>query len=290
MLNFPASWRFESPGESLQPSTVSKFIEVVSRVAAQGDRWDIIEHYKYYFAGAHGGTFYRSSSLSWAESDLDSSMRNAGENPALFIEAFYTAGIDLWTKHPNFGVPDVARINRMLREDGVAFEIRPPDLISLIDAPAPIAVPERQPSLDEQAQELIQKSLRQSEQFLLEGHNRPAVAEILWLLETVSTAFRGLDPGAGTIEEKYFNKIAYELRKQHKGQMLDQVLSWVTTLHGWASSPTGGGVRHGTDIRSAADMPAAEARLYCNLIRSYITYLMAEHEKISAARNPRNGG
>src|SRR5271166_367595 len=70
------------------------------------------------------------------------------------------------------------------------------------------------------------------------GRHRQAVQEILWLLETVSTAFRGLDTGVATVQGKYFNKIAEDLRKHHKGTTLDQVLTWVPTLHGYLSSPT----------------------------------------------------
>jgi hypothetical protein len=49
--------------------------------------------------------------------------------------------------------------------------------------------------------------------------------EILWLLETVATAFQGLDMGAGTIQGKYFNKTAEDLRKHHKGKILEQLLA-----------------------------------------------------------------
>ena len=96
-------------------------------------------------------------------------------------------------------------------------------------------------SLDQQAQEIIQQSLKQSEQFLSEGRERQAVQEILWLLETVSTAFQGLDTGNGTVQGKYFNKIADDLRRHHKGKILDQVLAWVTTLHGYLLLPHGRG-------------------------------------------------
>jgi hypothetical protein len=101
--------------------------------------------------------------------------------------------------------------------------------------------------LDEQAQELIQRSLGDSEKFLLEGRGRAAVQEVLWLLETISTAFRDLDTETGTIQGKYFNKIAADLQKHNRGKTLDQVLGWITALHGYLSSPTGGGVRHGAD-------------------------------------------
>lgn len=105
--------------------------------------------------------------------------------------------------------------------------------------------------------------------------------EILWLMESVVTAFKGLSTGEATIEGKYFNKIVQELRAQKKGQTIEQALSWLSALHGYLSSPTGGGVRHGVDLKSGITIDADEGRLYCNLIRSYVTFLMAEHERMS---------
>lgn len=127
----------------------------------------------------------------------------------------------------------------------------------------------------------MQKSFEQSEKLLAEGHPRQAVQEILWLMESVVTAFKGPSTGDATIEGKYFNKIVPELRAHKKGQTIDQVLNWLTTLHGYLSSPTGGGVRHGADLKSGISIDADEGRLYCNLIRSYVTFLMAEHERMS---------
>ena len=43
------------------------------------------------------------------------------------------------------------------------------------------------------------------------------------------------------------------------------------TLHGYLSSPTGGGIRHGVDLREGLALQLDEAQLYCNLIRSYLT-------------------
>lgn len=284
MLNFPTSWRFEPPGEALPSAAIGDFAELISRMATQGDRWDIVEHFKAFFSRAAGIPFYRSSSSSWADSDLDSAMTSAARNAPLFIEAFYDACQDLHRENPIFGVASAGRINRILGERCAGFEIRSPDLIYVGNSAA-ITAPQIPPSFDEQAQALVQRSLQQSEQLLLEGRYRQAVGEILWLLETVSTAFRGLDSGLGTVQEKYFNKIAQELRRQHKGQALEHILNWMTTLHGFLSSPTGGGVRHGTDIRDAAEMPSGDAHLYCNLIRSYVGYLMAEHDRMTRRPN-----
>lgn len=59
-----------------------------------------------------------------------------------------------------------------------------------------------------------------------------------------------------------------------------QILDWMTKLHGYLSSPTGGGVRHGMDLKAGVAIQQNEARLYCNLIRSYITPLIEEHERL----------
>jgi hypothetical protein len=63
------------------------------------------------------------------------------------------------------GLPDLPRINRVLHENQAGYEIRPADLVSL-NRQVPVTVPERTASLDEQAQETIQKSLKDSEQLL----------------------------------------------------------------------------------------------------------------------------
>jgi hypothetical protein len=52
-------------------------------------------------------------------------------------------------------------------------------------------------------------------------------------------------------------------------------------LHGFLSSPTGGGVRHGVDLNEGVAVKLNEARLYCNLIRSYISFLISEHERVT---------
>lgn len=277
-MKLEASWRFDSPGP-LPREAVWAFDTLIGKIAAQGNRWSILEHFKRYFAGASGGTSGRSSSESWAESDLSKMMGQAADNAPLFIEAFYD-GCEALRDNDGLAVPNAGRINRILSEHGVGYEIRPPALVA-VGLHQPIAVPERYHSLDEQAQDIVQESLQQSEKLLAEGHPRQAVQEILWLMESVVTAFKGLNAGETTIEGKYFNKIVQELRAQSKGQTIEQVLGWLTTLHGYLSSPTGGGVRHGADLKSGITIDSDEGRLYCNLIRSYVTFLMAEHDRMS---------
>jgi len=282
MLKFDHSWRFDAPaniGRVLQ----NDFSELIGKIANQGDQQEILEHFKVYFAGAAGTTTSYSSSASWAQSDLDRFMGNAAQNAPLFIEAFYDACEALRKEQPNLGIPDVKKINRLLAEHETSFEIQATNLI-YHDSQAPIGVPEQMASLDDQAQALIKQSLDYSEQLLSEGKNRPAIQENLWLLETVSTAFKGLELESGTIQGKYFNRIIDDLRQAHRDKTLDQILSWVTTLHGYLSSPTGRGIRHGADLKAGIATQPNEARLFCNLIRSYITFLIAEHDRLTGTQ------
>jgi hypothetical protein len=131
-------------------------------------------------------------------------------------------------------------------------------------------------SLGERARNLIEQSLTQADRFLIEGKPRQAVQEILWLLETVSTAFEGRENALGAVEGKYFNTIVRDLRKLHHGKVLSEAMGWVSKLHGFLSSPSGGGVRHGLNLASGVEPASHEAKLYCDLTRSYIAYLLAE--------------
>lgn len=99
----------------------------------------------------------------------------------------------------------------MLTEGECEFEIRPPYIVTR-SPQAIIAPPERVASLDEQAHALIDQSLASASRFLDEGRHRAAVQEMLWLLETVATAFKGMESEAGTVQGKYFNKIATDLK------------------------------------------------------------------------------
>jgi hypothetical protein len=276
MLEFNEAWRFDSPG-SIPSGVVEGFSNLIGKIASQGDRHQLLEHFKSYFAAAAGFASNWSSSASWAETDLDRYMHHTAENAPLFIEAFYDACESL--RPSGIALPNLNRVNRILLENDARYEISPPDLL-VRNPQVQITLPERSRSLDEQAVELIQHSLKESESLLSEGRWRQAVQEVLWLLETVSTAFQGLDSGTGTIQGKYFNKIAADLRSHNRGKTLDQVLGWITALHGYLSSPTGGGVRHGTDLKAGIAIEPGEARLFCNLIRSYIDFLLTEHERL----------
>jgi hypothetical protein len=279
MLHFDGAWRFDSPGP-IPKGVVADFMELISKIAAQGNRKQLLEYFKGYFASAAGVTHSTSSNEAWAQCDLEQLVDQASANAPLFIEAFYNACEDLRARRPEMGLPDTARLNRILTEHGAGYQIRLPDLLATSHHVS-IAVPERPPSLDARAQEIIETSLATSERLLADGHNRQAVQEILWLLETVTTAFRGLSIAETSVEGKYFNRIIGEIRRTNRGKNSEQIMTWMMALHGYLSSPTGGGVRHGVDLKEGLAIQPSEARLYCNLIRSYITFLIGEHARLN---------
>jgi hypothetical protein len=287
-LKFPGNWRFAPPpdGEFInsripEPS-LQEFIDVVQKVANQGvRRWDALEIFKGAF-GASG----RSSNESWAESDLERAMAQAAENAPLFLDQLFNGFERLRVEPDGWFVPDAAHINAILLRNNVGYEVRLPDLIAREANSSSIAVRVPEPSLEERARATIHASLERSEELLIQGYSREAVQECLWLLETVSTAFKGIATESGKVEGKYFNKIVKDLRSKHSGKTLEQILGWIFSMHGYLSSPTGGGVRHGMDLDQGVDLDQNQARLFCNLIRSYIQFLLVEHDAIGRRGRP----
>ncbi len=270
-LNMPSAWRYGAPGE-MPNFAVHAFDTLVQTIASQTDSsWSIYETFKAKFNGGYS----LSSSESWAMSDLHTAMMAAASNAPVFIGAFWDGCMQIQSDYPQIGLPDASVVNQILYAHEIPYELRPPDLLAR-HPQDPIAVAAPVKSIGERAHELIRASLDEADRLLLEQRPRPAVQEILWLLETVATAFEGQESGAGTVEGKYFNSIVRELRAHNRGGALAEALGWMAKMHGFLSSPGGGGVRHGTKLSDDVSPTMREAHLYCNLTRSYINYLLAE--------------
>ena len=267
----PTAWRFRSPG-AMSPAAVNVFNSLVHTIAGQSESsWSIFETFKAKFNGGYSS----SSNESWAITDLHSAMMRGADNAPVFISAFWDGCAEVQASHPEVGLPDADVLNQILYEHEIPYEVRPPALLAR-HPQTPVVVQAPEKSLGERAHALIHASLDQADRLLLEQRPRQAVQEILWLLETVSTAFHGLESGTGTVEGKYFNEIVRGLRNNNRGSALAEALGWMTKMHGYLSSPGGGGVRHGTQLAAGVSPSQREAHLYCNLTRSYINYLLAE--------------
>lgn len=184
----------------------------------------------------------------------------------MFLEALYDSFSGVQNRYPDLALPDLGHVNMILARTDAGFQIDPPNLVSTraYHSVQVVAVP---PTLEEQARDLIERSLSQSQSFLDSGQYKQSVAEIIWLLESIVTAFRGVEIDTVTVQGKYFNVIAKELRASSSGSTLDRALGWLSEVHGYLSSPTGGGLRHGMDLNKGRSIGASEARLYCNLMR-----------------------
>ena len=286
VLSFPGAWRFAPPRgdptiEAIPDAAVSEFFNLIKRTATQGDPQSFLELFKTFFCRATGNSRMRSSSASWAETDLYDEMRSASDNPPLFIEAFFDACEATRARSPDYSAPDAGMINGVLQRHQIGYRIELPNLILSGVATGVVEVSERPPTLEDRALDTVQRSLHRAEELLAAGRGREAVQETLWLLETVTTAFRGVDTGSGTVEGRYFNRIVRDLRSAHHGTTFDRVLEWVISIHGFLSSPTGGGVRHGLDLREGLEPSPNEAKLFFNLIRSYLSFLLAEHQRLA---------
>ena len=286
-LKFKGLWRFEPPQDTeyilghVPQQAVDEFVEMVNKLAPQADRWDTLELFKRHFIESTGSTHWRSSALHFAEHDLQRDAALAAQNAPLFIEAFFDACRSFEGQDEDRYAPDEARINAVLAKHNIGFEIRGDRLVLRGAEPELIPVNAAAPTLAEQSVQVIQESLQRASETLQQGRGREAVQESLWLLETVTTAFKNLDTQAGSIEGRYFNQIVRELREANRGGTLDRVLHWAMGVHGYLSSPTGGGVRHGLDLQEGVQITENEARLFCNLIRSYINFLLVEHERMT---------
>lgn len=280
-LHLPEGSRFErrSVGEAIPQAAVSEFEGLIEKIAAQGNRWSLLEHFKGYFCGAIGAAHYWSSAESWAYTDLLSYTTEAAKTPALFVAAFYDACESL-RADGEYELPTVDLMNEILLENHVLLEIRPPHLVRLeIEGRVPHPAPPS--SLEESASAIVRESLQRAEDLLGQNHPREAVQEMLWILESIATIFRGATLSNVTVQGRYFNNIAKELKVASRGTTLERVVEWCTQLHGYLSSPTGGGVRHGLDLNNGNVISPEEGRLFCNLILSYVTYLMAEYARIT---------
>jgi hypothetical protein len=279
MLQFASKWRVTPPTDgSLRTSAITSeavddiysVIETMAAGAPQGEGWNVIEHYKGFFANAGGGYGGRSSSWDFAEYDLRQRMGEAASNAPKFIEAFHDGSQSARTRWTTILVPDCEFINAVLEKHDIGYVVDPPHL-KLRQAASLVSVSPS--SLLDTAHRELRDADSRSHQLLAEGRPREAVQNSLFLLESVTTAFNNIG-----VRGSYFTEIIKRLKIEKSGTILSNVLGWVTQLHGFLSAPKGGGVRHGIDL-ARDPIEHHEAELFCNLIHSYINYVLAEYDR-----------
>jgi hypothetical protein len=137
MLRFNGAWRFTPPldgqwkNQSIPLEAVGDFYTLITKTTTQGNRQEILEHFKGAFCASVGSRHVWSSDEGWAETDLQNTMNFAAENAPLFIEAFYDACDSLSNINKDYFAPDAALINAVCQRHNVGYEVRPPNLILL---------------------------------------------------------------------------------------------------------------------------------------------------------------
>ena len=175
MLKFKGSWRFTPPkdgdfyNQNIPTVAVDEFANMIMKLSNQGNRQEIIEHFKGYFCNAVGKTDVWSSSEGWAETDLFDYMAQASSNAPLFIEAIYDAGTEFLVNNSEFVTVDVELINQLIEKHNIGYEIIPPNLVVRKGNLTLVEVVKCPSTLTENAIELYQKSLQRSEELIAEG-------------------------------------------------------------------------------------------------------------------------
>jgi hypothetical protein len=281
-LDLPPSARFPRAGTMtpVPKAAVDEFIELLTKIAPHtNDRQRVLEHFKSCFCRAIHIPHHWSSGLYFVEHDLRNRMDRAASNPALFLEALYDS-IETVRVEGKYHVPPLDRINEICRQHELGYEIQPPNLVECQHDGIAVPKPSMPRTLTEEAAQILNESMDRAEQLLEENRPREAVQEMLWMLESLATAFRGTAIQSGEVRGKYFNEIAKELRASAPDATLQRVIEWLVQLHGYLSSPTGGGVRHGRDLQRGTPISNSDGRLFVNLVLSYVTYLLTEHERL----------
>lgn len=110
-------WRFRSPGP-IPDGVIADFFELIKKIAEQGPYQDILEDFKAQFGT---GVSYRSSDVSWAETDLQHNMTQAASNAPRFIAALIDGCNGLAAEGKD--VPDVDVINEILANHNAGYQV-----------------------------------------------------------------------------------------------------------------------------------------------------------------------
>ena len=278
MLEFKGDWRYDSPG-GVPSEVISSFRRYFEMICVQGQRKAILELFKRYFAVAAGVEYYQSSSESWASTDLDRFMSEAAVNAPLLIEAFYGICEFLEHSYPEITLSGVRRINEILSDTSSGYCIDPPRLVATNEITPEFVLEKPAPTTFLNTITILEYKLQCSEKALGEGNVRQAESEALWALETISTVFRDEHILDGKVRSNYFNHIIRDLKQcESESSHQTRILDWMMNLYGYLLSPTGGGVRHGVDLKEGVEFEIDEARLFCDLIRNYSTYLISKYK------------
>ena len=111
----------------LSDSAIEDFLVLIRKVSSPLGRQRTIEIFKQHFCKVSGEHYARSSSLDWAESDMNAQAQNASKDAPNFIAAIYEAFEEL--SGNSAIVPTAQHINQVLAKNQCPYEIIDEQLI-----------------------------------------------------------------------------------------------------------------------------------------------------------------
>ena len=281
-LTFDIAWELMPPQDGtyinskIPLDALEQFFGILTRGA---NRTDDAEEVYYIiraeFREAMGQPVYRSSSLFFASGDARTAMDDAAVNAPVFISAFYGACRRIKKQFGSKAAPSVPVMNRLLELHRLGYIIAPPNLV-LRDQVEVVQV--QSSTVLEQAQARFREAIERSRVLLEENKGDEAVTQIWWLLESIMLSFSGSNVNGQEIAGTYFNEVAKSLKRAAGDvAVLGVVARWLEALQSYLSGPGEAGIRHGRHLHMES-LKKHEAELFCNLTRSYISYLLSEYE------------
>jgi hypothetical protein len=285
-LNFDIAWELTPPQDgtyinSKVPSdALDQFFGIMKKTANRTDDPEEVYYIiRAEFSEAMGHPVYRSTSMYFAPDDARTAMERATENAPIFISAFYAACKKIKKQFGTKTAPGVPVINQLLTVHRLGYTIEPPNLVLRDQVEV---IPVRASAVLEQAQARFRDAIERSQRLLEENNGDEAVAQIWWLLESIVLSFAGRKINGQEIAGTYFNEVAKSLKRAAGDAAVMGVTSrWLESLQSYLSGPAEAGIRHGRHLHLEG-LRKHEAELFCNLTRSYISYLLAEYETLTS--------
>jgi hypothetical protein len=288
-LTFDIAWELIPPQDGtyinskIPPDAVEDFFGILTRAANRtGDAEEVYYTIRAAFSEAMGLPVYRSSSMYFAAGDARTAMERAAENAPVFISAFYGTCKQIKKQFGTKMAPSVPVMNRLLDMHRLGYVIAPPNLALREQVEV---VPVRSSTVLQQAQVRFRDAIERSRQLLEEDKGDEAVTQIWWLLESIVLSFSGCNMNGQEIGGTYFNEVSKSLKRgAGDAAVMGAVARWLEALQSYLSGPGEAGIRHGRHLHMEG-LKRHEAELFCNLTRSYISYLLSEYEILTASRS-----
>lgn len=110
----------------MEDAAVDDFLNLATRIISSPDRQQSIEVFKEHFCRVCDEHYARSSTLSWAKSDLERLAGSASSDITGFISAFCDACEYL--SHQDIAVPNDTHVNKLLEKHNIPFRIEENEL------------------------------------------------------------------------------------------------------------------------------------------------------------------